>query len=165
MCSISGHRIATPPFGVRGSQGSMGSFDSPRPHSSPSLSVLELFSWCQKRFDIGCPLAFAVPSILSELLNFFDPHPPVWGFGRTCRGWVPGSRLTPMAYLIPTVFELFSWPPEAFSPVGPGYDDKYRCRSYRFVERQKGTVIRRNYGCILSLVSYFDAIFKVEINH
>ena len=40
-----------------------------------------------------------------------------------------------------TVFELFSWLQKRFSPlarppVQPGYDDKYRSRSYRFVDRQ-----------------------------
>ena len=48
-----------------------------------------------------------------------------------------------------TVFELFSWVEKRFRP---GYDDTYRSRTYRFVERQK--VVHRaccqaTYMCIL----------------
>ena len=55
--------------------------------------------------------------------------------------WVPIS--SPLAHgLSRNVFELFSWFQRRFSPplrppVRPGYDYKYRSRSYRFVERQK----------------------------
>ena len=44
-----------------------------------------------------------------------------------------------MVYLSLNVFELFSWLQKRLRPPvrRPGYDDKYRSRSSRFVERQK----------------------------
>ena len=55
-----------------------------------------------------------------------------------------------------TVFELFGWLQNRFRPsVRPGYDDKYRPRSYSFVERQKSLLhyTQRDtactYGCAI----------------
>jgi len=54
-----------------------------------------------------------------------------------------------MVYLLPLlsylagVKNVFVRPPVPL-PVWPGYDDKYRSRSYRFVQRKKGRV--RNDG-------------------
>ena len=75
-------------------------------------------------------------------------RPPVWGF----RGYVvvgigqfdsppTGSNYlaTDIQDLLVTIFELFSWLlQKRFRPlVRPRYDDKYRPRSYCFVEQQQ----------------------------
>ena len=58
----------------------------------------------------------------------------VWGWGRAhliAHPWVPiSSPLThrPMVYQLPFCFLAA---PKAFPPVRPGYNDKYRSRSYR----------------------------------
>ena len=62
-----------------------------------------------------------------------------WGCAHLiARPWVPITLQLPTdTYgLSNTVFELFSWLKKAFPPVRPGYDNKYRSRSYRFVQRK-----------------------------
>ena len=74
----------------------------------------------------------------------------------TLRFWVREVRMNPCdsspvgSYQLPidtygislTIFELFSYlqSVSAHPPVRPGYNDRYRSRSYRFVERQKSVV-------------------------
>ena len=87
-----------------------------------------------------------------DVLNLWSPicNPSVWGYMQL--PWVHGSRgmalSSPPAssYYLPihryglslTVFELFNWLKKHFCPpVQPGYDDKYRPGSYRFVVRQQ----------------------------
>ena len=86
--------------------------------------------------------------VLNQLSPIYDPS--VWGYvgiGMSAFGSPPvySYNLPIDTYgLSVTVFELFSWIRKRFRPsarpsVRPGYDDKYRPRSYRFVERQKWT--------------------------
>ena len=70
-----------------------------------------------------------------------------WGLEWThlvARPYIPISSSLTHNGLSVTVFELFSWLQKCFHPsVRPGYDDKYRSRSYRFVKRQKSRPVQR----------------------
>ena len=81
-----------------------------------------------------------------DVLNLWSPTygPSVWGYvgiGMNSFGCLPMYSNKPSidTYgLSDTVFELLSWLQNCFRPPArPGYDNKYRSRSYHFVERQK----------------------------
>ena len=126
--------ICDPSVWVRGSRGWAHSIARPWvPTSSPLTHMVYhlpfLRCWLQMRFDIGSPLVFVAPSILSKLSR------PPW-FGELGGTW--GSGMGPFDDPpLPLSSYLAGSKTVSARPSAPRYDDRYRSRSYCFVERQK----------------------------